>query len=215
MVKASFVRTKLYDIYDDLTEATTLLSVCRILTKAFEQYEITFIADPHTYQGFHPLSFKETGIVGAEIHADSKIRVELWREVLYVLAEPRRFELFVRLLSAAIRHELVHREQTARSKTKCHEQHLPRRLQNKEEWVEYYGDTHELGAMAHEIIENFEQARLKPADIIKEMSKPHSSVLSHASMRYCDIMEHCHFYKQYKETIARRLKKNIYQVLCN
>lgn len=207
----SFVKTKLFDVYDELVEAPTLSAVVRILNRAFAKYDITFISNDRSYTGLHDMSYKSVGIVEGETFPDGKINIHLWSEVVFVLAEDKTFNRFISLLSSVIRHELVHREQTARSATKCHQQELKRCYQGLSEWQQYYNDRHEQGAMAHEIIENLLQARLNNQTILTQLRLTYSPLFAKHSMRYSEIHED--YMEDVRVAVMKRIKKVMYQII--
>lgn len=212
-IDVSFVKSCLFDVYDELEEASTVTSVVQILNKAFADHEINFVANhDRSHYSYHEDGITTVGIVEAETLHDGTINVTLWNEITHMTVDTETFNKTARILSAVIRHELVHREQTIRSNAKCHE--CSCETPTWETWETYYTDRHELRAFAHEIIENLHQKRFTKDRILAYMAQPWSHTLLTASSRYYEMHSLIKGSKVEKY-IMNRLKKIIYQVLSN
>lgn len=216
-VDVSFVRTKIYDGYDDLVGAASLNQIASTLTKLFAKYDIAFTCSKEWYDMRHSQSYKTVGIVEGETVHTGGITIVLWREILHVVHDDDDLERFIRLLTAVIRHELVHREQVNRSNAKSQYQELKKSVQKLDVNGQYYGDPHEHLAMAHEMVENFRQHKLTPSTILQLLALPYSEKLARISVRYHEIFELWCIDKTFdpNRKMVRRLKKQMYQVLCN
>lgn len=211
-VDTSFVKSIIYDHYDDLTEASTLPQVIKILNGAFKSYNIVFKIVNQTSPSFGADAAHGVGLMGGETTTDGAITILISSQIMQVLEDDKLFERMISYLTAMIRHELVHRQQLATSARKMHDQNPKQNVSKMGEWEQYYSDPHEIYAMAQEIVEQLYQHRLTPAEILTALRDSSNSTFLKNSPRFTEIVNALKPAGD-PQSMLPRLKKLMYQIV--
>jgi hypothetical protein len=211
-VDPSFVQARIFDCYDPLLEATKGRQIITILNSAFQPYNIEFAITPiHPGLGPHSDALNTAGIHEGGTYTDGSIVISLYSTVGSMLNDVD-LPKFIRMLSAVISHELVHREQLIRSNKKIHQQNRNRNAAKFNTWQLYYSDPHEHLPFAYEIIEQLKQRNWSKGRILQEIATSRNNNLCRLSSRY-DEFYYVVSSLSGKRDLLKRLKKLMYQVL--
>lgn len=213
-VDSSFVQKEINDNYDELVEAESFKELVARLNQIFAPYDIKFIGHDLKDEDetlFRSNTFLDLGYLEAEIFNTGEIAVHVFDRLFEkTFKSDRDIKTFIAILSGAIRHELVHREQFRRSRGKAATPYVNTKHKNLSTFQQYIADPKELYAMAFETIEELQKQNISKDQIIEELKKRRSHILL-KSNRYASIFEQ--FIQNDKFKVIPRFKSLIYQIL--
>lgn len=209
-VDSSFVRKEIYDHYDELTSAVNFTDLIRTLNFIFDPYNIEFEIDEEGLKKYQITRTADLGLVDAEAFQNGEIVVRVTSLLFDSFQDDKTLKELLVALSSTIRHELVHREQFKRSQGLAAEPYTNVKHKRLSPYQKYIADPHELYAMAHEVIDQLQMKGISKNEIIQELRKSRSSILT-KSQRYATIYDH--FSANDKFKVIPRLKSLIFQTL--
>lgn len=204
-----------WDYIDDMIDAVALLN------KSFKKEKVEFLPNERNTKVSDPLWLRAGLVSGDYDPSKDKITVYVSHNIHKILQDLDRREDFKSAISTLFKHEFVHKEQAARAHKAIKSRGLdpadqtvfgkPSEVTTKNSnkaWKTYLSNPQEIGAMAHEIVDELLNKVVSKGEIFDALKTGDTRILNR-SARYVNFKD----FVGDNRLVMNRLYKNIAQIV--